>query len=87
MLLRAFVVFYVVAEVDGRDQIGGVRGGEEVVRPALGSLLIEILVAIAFKYLLLAYSKSEIKLLVILAVDELLADMELLVVLLLGLAF
>jgi len=53
----------------------------------LGSLLIEILVTIAFKYLLLAYSKSEIELLVILAVDQLLADMELLVVLLLGLAF
>jgi hypothetical protein len=87
MLLRVFVVFYVVAEVDGRDQIGSVRGGDEGVRPALRSLLIEIFVTIAFKYLLLAYSKSEIELLVILAVDELLADMELLVVLLLGLAF
>jgi len=53
----------------------------------LGSLLIEIFVTIAFKYLLLADSKSKIELLVILAVDELLADMELLVVLLLGLAF
>lgn len=87
MLLRVFIVFYVVAEVDGRDQIGSVRGGDEGVRPALGSLLIEIFVTIAFKYLLLAYSKSEIELLVILTVDELLTDMELLVVLLLGLAF
>jgi len=31
MLLRVFVVFYVVAEVDWRDQIGRVRGGDECV--------------------------------------------------------